>query len=259
MKTDLWETLQRKPIYLDCAGKVLEIERDEVKYFYEPLGELILSRSLPARREIIAIAGPPGSGKSAFAAALAAVVNALAGRELAALVGLDGWHYPNTYLDAHLIEKDGSRIPLRKIKGAPETYDHAAIGHFLEGVQSTARLTYPVYSRETHDPIPADGLIESGQRVVILEGNYWLLDEPPWRHFRKHCDLSVFLKAAPETLLDGLRERHLRGGKTPEWVEAHLQSVDLPNIQYVLAHSTQADVIIRKADNRRIQGLVWRR
>jgi pantothenate kinase len=258
MKADLWETLQRKPIYLDRASKALEIERDEVKFFYAPLGELILNRSLPVRREIVAVAGPPGSGKSAFAAALTAVVNALAGRELAATVGLDGWHYPNAYLDTHLIEKDGNRIPLRKIKGAPETYDHEAIGRFLEDVQSTARLTYPVYSRETHDPFPADGLIETGQRVVILEGNYWLLDEPPWCNFRNHIGLSIFLKAAPETLLDGLRERHLRGGKTAEWVEAHLQSVDLPNIKHVLAHSTQADVIIKKANSRRIQSLVWR-
>lgn len=257
MEADLWERLSRAPLYLDRTSQRLELDRQEVARFYVPLARCVLQRRKPAQREIVAVAGPPGSGKTAFAALLTAVIDVLAGEKLAALVGLDGWHYPNAHLDSHTIRRGDETLLLRKIKGAPETYDQGAIRAFLAAARGSEQLVYPVYSRELHDPIPGAGVIEPGQRIVVLEGNYWLLDEAPWKQYQALFDLRVFLRAEPEVLLAGLRERHLRGGKSPEFVVEHLRRVDLPNIERVLGRSGPADVVVAKAGSQRISGLEW--
>jgi putative kinase len=257
METNLWETLRRVPLFLDQTSKRLELDREEITRFYEPLAHRVLEGRRAGRREIVAVAGPPGSGKTAFAATLVAVLNVLEPADPAVLVGLDGWHYPNAYLDSHRILRDGESLRLRDIKGAPETYDRDKILAFLSEVQRAERLVYPVYSRELHDPMPNAGTIESGQQIVVLEGNYWLLHESPWTEFQPVFDLGIFLTAEPGTLLDGLRERHLRGKKSLEFVEQHMRKVDLPNIQRVLDNSGHADVVVYKADSRRISGVEW--
>lgn len=256
-EADLWERLGRTSLNLDRTSQRLELDRQEVMHFYELLARCVLERRRPDRREIVAVAGPPGSGKSAFATVLTAVLDALAGEKLAALVGLDGWHFSNAYLDSHTIQRGGETVPLRKIKGAPETYDQLEILAFLSAVRRARRLAYPVYSRYLHDPIAEAGVIESWQQIVVLEGNYWLLDEPPWKQYQPLFDLRIFLKAKPESLLAGLRERHLRGQKNPEFVAEHMRLVDLPNIERVLDGSGPADVVVLKTDSRRINGLEW--
>jgi putative kinase len=255
MEQNLWEALGRVPLFLDQTSKPLKLDREEIDRFYEPLARHVLDRPRSGRRKIVAVAGPPGSGKSAFAATLVAVLNVLDPTGPAVLVPLDGWHYPNAYLDSHTVLRDGESLILRAIKGAPETYDRDKIAAFLSEVQGANRIAYPVYSRELHDPVPDAGIIEAGQRVVVLEGNYWLLNEPPWTAFQPRFDLRVFLTAEPDALLEGLRERHLRGKKNPAFVEQHMRAVDVPNIRRVLDHSGQADVVVHKADSRRISSM----
>ena len=140
--------------------------------------------------------------------------------------GLDGWHYPNAYLDSHTVERAGERVLLRTIKGAPETYDQGKIRAFLAAARNAGRLVFPVYSRERHDPIPEGGRLEPWQKILVLEGNYWLLDDRPWRDYRAFFDLRIFLKAGAATLLDGLAARHLRVEKArSSWMSTYARSI----------------------------------
>jgi pantothenate kinase len=183
---------------------------------------------------------------------LVAVLNAVAEGSVAALVGLDGWHYSNAYLDTHSIERGGERIALRSIKGAPETFDAAAAYDCLSRIRLGGRVSFPVYSRKLHEPIPDGETIEAGHRIVVVEGNYLLLDEEPWMPFRGLFDVRIFISARPQTLLDGLRGRHLRGGKASVQTERHMRQVDLPNIKRVLPSAVHAQLCVYKSDIRRI-------
>jgi hypothetical protein len=64
--------------------------------------------------------------------------------------------------------------------------------------------------------------------------------------------VRVFISASLETLLDGLRGRHLRGGKVPEQIERHIREVDLPNVKRVEPSAVYAQVHVYKADTWRI-------
>jgi len=206
---------------------------------------------------MVAVAGPPGSGKTAFATILVAMVNAEASDDLAVLVGLDGWHYPNDYLATHYMDRGGERIALRSIKGAPETFDATGAYDCLSEIRRGEHVSFPVYSRRLHEPVPGGGSVDSSHKIVVVEGNYLLLDEDPWNRFRQLFDVRVFISASLETLMDGLKERHLRGGKTLAATERQIREVDLPNARRVGPSVVHAQVLVHKASTRRIDRIEW--
>ncbi len=257
LQETIWHKLHTETVFLDGTDHPLLLERQEIFGFYFPLAKFFLKHCRADQRTLVAVAGPPGCGKTAFAATLRLVINAIQEQDYAVAIGMDGWHFPNAYLDNHTVEWNGQPVSLRKLKGSPETFDQDAIQSFLNNIRRKETLAFPVYSRQTHDPIPEGGQLKPSHRMVILEGNYWLLNQAPWRAFQKFFDFSIMLKASPESLLDALRNRHLRGGKTSEWVEEHLQQIDRVNIELVLSNSIPADIVVEKRDSYHIKHIDW--
>jgi len=253
LQAAVWERLRRGNLLLDQTEVPLEIDREQVERFYHPLATRLLSMSQSVPRLMVAVVGPPGSGKTAFATTLVAVTNAEAEDDVAVLVGLDGWHYPDAYLAAHFIERGGEQVTLRSIKGAPETFDVAAAYDCLSRIRLGGRVSFPVYSRRLHEPVPAGGAIHPAQKIVVVEGNYLLLDEEPWLRFRALFDVRVYISASVETLVAGLRERHLRGGRTAAYAERQIREVDLPNARRIGSSVHQAQVVVHKSDMRCIE------
>ena len=257
MQPGVWERVARSKLYLDQTDKPLDIDRSQVDEFYHPLATDLLSRCSSGPRLMVAVAGPPGCGKTAFATILVAVINAEADENLAVFVGLDGWHYPNEYLTTHFIERGDERIALRRIKGAPETFDTAAAYDGLTQMRRGGLVIFPVYSRRLHEPVPGGGTVRPSHKIVVVEGNYLLLGEDPWRRFRDLFDLRIFISAPLETLMASLAERHQRGGKTPETITRHMHEVDLPNVRRVMAGAAYAQVLVHKADAKNVERIEW--
>lgn len=259
---DFWERLSKDSLYLDQTEKRLEVDRLQVEQFYLPLAEYLIAHLENQARLVIGVAGPPGCGKSAFSALLAAVINARTAQDIpyqdtASVVGMDGWHFPNTYLDHHTLLRSGKMVFLRSIKGAPETFDAQAMLTCLESIRQGGTVDFPVYSRQLHDPIPNGGQICFNHRFVIVEGNYLFLNEPPWDAFRPSFDVRIFVTASLQAIQAGLLERHLRGGKAPEPAQRHIQEVDLPNAERVLSGSIPASIVVHKLDSKVIQSMDW--
>ncbi len=257
MSASIWARLQSASLFLDQSAHPLEIERTEVEAFYEPLARRFLAQLKAPKRRLIAIAGPPGCGKSSFALILSAVINLLAEAEVCAVVGQDGWHFSNAYLETHTTRRAGHALSLRQVKGSPETFDVQGLHACLLRMREESELTFPVYSRVAHDPLPAKGLLRREHKLILIEGNYLLLRRPGWQELGPLFDTQVFITAPLESLLENLRERHRRGGKDEAAAEAHIQAVDLPNIRLVLSASSPADILIEKADARHIRRIIY--
>lgn len=249
--------LHLPPLTLDGTATPLDVDPEEVERFYIPLAQFVLNARREPRRLLVGVAGPPASGKSVLAAIVAAVINALAGAEISLPVGLDGWHYPNSYLDSHSILKGGQRVPLRKIKGAPDSFDAASALDFLRRLSSEDTLPYPVYSRVSHDPVPSATPILPSHRVIFFEGNYLFLQRPPWSAFFPLFDLTIFVSAPRAKMIAGLRERHLRSGKDPSAVDAHIAFSDLGNLDLILSESATAAIRVDKWDSRSIKEIIY--
>ncbi len=182
----------------------------------------------PGRR-VIAVAGAPGSGKSTLAARL---VEAL---ENAALVPMDGFH-----LDDRLLEEDG----LLSRKGAPETFDAAGCVALVARLRAGGEVIHPVFDRSRELAIAGAGRVPAGTRLVVVEGNYLLLNRAPWRDLAGLWDLSVMLEVPMGELRRRLTARWQALGKDPARIEAHLHN-DLANAETVLRQSLPADLVVR--------------
>lgn len=188
----------------------------------------------PGQRILVAVAGPPASGKSTLADGLRASVNAL-GRS-AALLAMDGFH-----LDDQVLVPRGLRLR----KGAPHTFDVAGLTCILERLRANAEpeIAVPVFDRDLEIARAGAAMIPTTAEVVIIEGNYLLLDADGWRDLRTFFDVTVLLSTSE----DALRERLLArwSGLPKDEALAKLEENDLPNGRLILHSSVPADFTIQ--------------
>jgi len=238
---------------LEVAGYSIEARTSigELWRVYVPLCSALLDRCARQQgsRFLVGIAGPPGSGKSVFAALLTTLLNCIGEHpsEVAVTVPLDGFHFPNAYLDTHyVVGADGERRSLRKIKGAPGTFDLAGFLRALERLHSDERVTLPRYDRRLHEPVENGIAVEPHHRLVLVEGNYLLVQAGGWQAVQALLNLRLFLKMALSAVRPGMVERHVRGGRTREDAERHFDRVDLPNYGISMQSAAMADLVIER-------------
>jgi len=231
----------------------IQFTDEEIVRFYLPLADHLIERLGGRSRLIAGIAGPPGSGKTSLSRLLARVIDhVLEIEKVAVHIGMDGWHYSNTYLETHDYLTDGIRKPLKEIKGAPQTFDLHSFRTFIEFVRIGKTESYPIYSRKNHDVLPGVGKISPQTRFFLCEGNYLHLDVKGWQDVAKAFDLRIFIDAPDTILRIALRNRHLRGGKDAALVENFIEEVDLKNAALVQEKRLPADIEIDKLDEVRI-------
>ncbi len=187
-------------------------------------------------RRVIAVAGPPASGKSTFADTLVRAMNATNGH--AAVVPMDGFH-----LDNRLLDEDGQRAR----KGAPETFDAAGLMRLVNALQSGDDVIYPIFDRARDIAIAGAGRIAAQCETVVIEGNYLLHDAPVWRDLCQHWSLSIALTPPRALLRARLVARWLEHGFSPEDAGARADQNDMKNADLVLEHMLPADLTLREA------------
>jgi pantothenate kinase-related protein Tda10 len=118
------------------------------------LAPRILAAAEGRARVLVALAGPPGAGKSTLAAALAA---ALPG---ARVVPMDGFH-----LDYAVVDAGG----LRARKGAPETFDLPGFRHLLTRLRAEAEVAIPVFDRAADMARAGAAVVAAADRILIVD------------------------------------------------------------------------------------------
>jgi pantothenate kinase len=183
-------------------------------------------------RAVLGIAGAPGSGKSTLAERL---VDALG--PAAAWVPMDGFHLADAALE---------RLGLRDRKGAPETFDALGYAALLRRLRDSQQVVWaPGFERGLEQPLAGEIAIGPEIELVVTEGNYLLLDEPPWREVRAALDEVWFLDLDDDVRRKRLVARHIEFGKSPEEAEAWVSRVDDANAVLVLASRDRADRVLR--------------
>jgi pantothenate kinase len=192
------------------------------------LAALIRERAAGQGRFITALAGAPGSGKSTLAAEVVAALGAGA-----RVVPMDGFHY-----DDEVLEARGQRAR----KGAPYTFDAQGFLHLIRRLRAEDEVAFPVFDRSMELSRAAADVVTKADRFLVVEGNYLLLNEPPWDALAPLFDLTVFLDVPIAELDRRLLARWAHYGKTPAEARAWIDGNDMPNIEKVIHHSRAADV-----------------
>jgi pantothenate kinase len=203
------------------------------------LADDILAR-LGSKRMIIAIAGAPGAGKSTLAESLHDALNRLHSG-VAAVMPMDGYHLDNALLDAR---------GLRSRKGSPPTFDVDTLARDLARIRAADRpVILPVFDRELDLSRAGAREVPPEVRVILLEGNYLLLDDSPWRELAHLFDMTIFL-AVPEAELERrLIERWRHYGHDPDAARARALGNDIPNARLVASASRPADITLTQTSD----------
>lgn len=186
------------------------------------------------RRLLVAIAGPPAGGKSTLAAALVEAFDD------AVLVPMDGFH-----LDDALLRPAG----LLARKGSPETFDVDGFVALLDRIRDDdgRAVHVPVFDRARELARAGAATVAPTHRTVVVEGNYLLLDEPPWRALATRFDLTIMLGVEEAVLRERLVRRWLENGFGEEEALARAERNDLPNGRRSSNGSIAADLELTTA------------
>jgi len=247
------DTVSGREFVLDLAGQLtsVRVTETQLREIHLPLLAEFADRADGCGgRVIVFLAGPPGSGKSTMAGMWQVLAAEDPVNVSVQALPMDGFHLPNAVLDVHTTVRDGREIPLRQIKGAPETFDLAGIRTALNVLRTGEPLTWPAYDRKLHDPVP-DAIAMLTDGVFVVEGNYLLLDEPGWRELRQFADVTVFIEADEEELRHDLLNRYCRGGRSRAEAIAHYEFSDRRNFQRMMTRQQHADIRLRTSADRK--------
>lgn len=200
----------------------------------EKLIRTIRERATGPDRFIVALAGPPASGKSSLAATL---VKALAPG--ARVVPMDGFHYDDAVLAAR---------GLLARKGSPASFDAPGFVHLVRRLRTEDEVAIPIFDRRMELSRAAADVVTADDRIAIIEGNYLLLDADPWRALDPLFDLTIFLDVPEAELIRRLTARWKQHGREDQAARDWIASNDLPNAMTVIRQSRPADVMLANSD-----------
>jgi len=185
-------------------------------------------------RRLLGITGAPGAGKSTVAAEVVALVG-----PRAVVVPMDGFHLAQTELE---------RIGRADRKGAPDTFDADGFVALLARLRTPGRTVYaPEYRRDLRNAVAGAIAVPSEVTLVVVEGNYLLLDDHGFGPVAGLLDESWFLALDDDVRLDRLVARHEAFGKSPQAARAWSHGPDESNARLVAATAVRADVVVTPA------------
>ena len=182
---------------------------------------------------ILGLVGAPGAGKSTLAERIVTELG-----DAACLLPMDGYHLANATL---------ARLGRADRKGAPDTFDAAGYVATLRRIRAGGEVVYvPRFHREVEESYAAEIAVDpTTTRLVVTEGNYLLLDEPPWSGVRDLLDACWYVTVDESLRLRRLVDRHIAYGKEPDTAHAWAHGSDRANAELVAATARHADALVR--------------
>jgi len=201
----------------------------------ETLSDKLQSRCAqlsPGEKFWIGLAGAPGSGKSTLARELKTHLG-----DSLCVLPMDGYHFYRKELDEM---PDPEMAHARR--GAPFTFNANRFVKDLQNARMSGVGSFPGFQHGTGDPVEGEIVLREDHRLVVVEGNYLLLDEKPWCRLRESVfDETWFLHVPIEECKARLIHRHQQeSGRTETEAKHRVDTNDGPNAELVLASMKNA-------------------
>ena len=197
--------------------------------------DLIRDRGLK-KRSITALCGPPAAGKSTLALKLVKLLNEIEANS-ATVLPMDGFHFDNSIL----ILKN-----LLARKGSPPTFDVGGLMSILSRLKKNneSEVVVPVYYRKMQLAKAGARIIPKSLRYIIVEGNYLLLNQDPWKKLSLFFETTVSINVDIETLRQRLAFRWQDHGLNKKEINDKVTGNDLINAELVIKKSKKAEFFI---------------
>jgi pantothenate kinase len=131
------------------------------------------------------------------------------------------------------------------VKGAPETFDAGGFVHLLRRLRTAEELVYaPIFNRALEQAISAAIPVPPDVELVVVEGNYLLLPDPPWSTGRPLFDLAIYLEVPAAVRVPRLLARARDGGRDAAAAHDWVHRNDEANARIIAASRDRADAVL---------------
>lgn len=185
--------------------KAFFYEEDIQNVFIPLLNKLVSLYKEKNRRIICYIAAAPGTGKSTLVSFLEDIFKSIYHDISLQVIGMDGFHHHTSYLKTHYATIDNHKVMLNDIKGSYLTFDVDKLLLKVNELTIKKEICWPYYDRNLHNPI--EDKIKVNSDIVIIEGNYLLLKEPPYDRLIQYADYTIYIDANINMLKERLINR----------------------------------------------------
>ena len=211
--------------------------------FLPLLQKLTAMQKAAGRRILVMLVAPPGAGKTTLLSFLYRLSREQSGITPIQVIGMDGFHRRQEYLESHHVLRDGESVPMVKIKGAPVTFDLDKLKSSIQIVSEGKPCGWPRYERLLHNTVENAIFVDSD--IVILEGNYLLLDMDGWRELSGYADYTVSVTADEDFLRARLIDRRVKTGPDEAESTRFVDYSDMPNVRLCLEKTKPTDLQLR--------------
>ena len=189
-----------------------------------------LDQNTLKKRYFIALAGPPASGKSTISEKLNEDLN-IKGFP-SDILQMDGFHLDNAILSSQNL------LPR---KGSPETFDVMGLKSFLIRLANEPEVIVPIFDRALELSRSSAVTISNNKKIIIVEGNYLLLNSHPWSELNDYFDSRIMIHCEESVLEKRLIDRWKGFNLTQDQINQKVYENDLPNGVNVNQNSIEAD------------------
>lgn len=210
--------------------------------FLPLLRDLTQRQKETKERFVVFVAAPPAVGKTTLCQFLEYLSQQHDDITDVQAVGLDGFHYHSDYINSHNAWISGKEVPMKSVKGCPETYDTEKLTQKLQRIKKE-NILWPIYDRNIHDVV--EDVTKVTKDIVLIEGNWLLLKEEPWASMKEAADYTILILAEEEMLKERLIGRKEKGGLTRQEAEEWYINSDSVNVRRVLETSSDADLMLK--------------
>ena len=189
-----------------------------------------LDQNTLKKRYFIALAGPPASGKSTISEKLNEDLN-IKGFP-SDILQMDGFHLDDAILSSQNL------LPR---KGSPETFDVMGLKSFLIRLANEPEVIVPIFDRSLELSRSSAVTISENKKIIIVEGNYLLLNSNPWNELNNYFDSRVMIHCEESVLEKRLIDRWKGFNLTQDQINQKVYENDLPNGVNVIQNSIEAD------------------
>ncbi|XP_038874801.1 putative uridine kinase C227.14 [Benincasa hispida] len=235
------------------------VEGSCIDDIYDDLARRLLpmaaAASDPDLKYIVGLAGPPGAGKTTIASEVVQRLNKLWPQkassmdsqvkpaDVAAVLPMDGFHLYRSQLDAMENPEEAHAR-----RGAPWTFNPQLLLTCLKTLKSQGSVYAPSFDHGVGDPVEDDIFVSLRHKVVIVEGNYLLLDDGVWKEISSMFNEKWFVEIDIDKSMERVLKRHISTGKPPDVAKWRIEYNDRPNAELIMKSKKNADLVIRSVD-----------
>lgn len=252
---------KNKCVTLFCSQKreFSVVEGRCIDDIYDDLARRLLptaaAASDPDLKYIVGLAGPPGAGKTTIASEVVQRLNKLWPQkassmdsqvkpaDVAAVLPMDGFHLYRSQLDAMENPEEAHAR-----RGAPWTFNPQLLLTCLKTLRSQGSVYAPSFDHGVGDPVEDDIFVSLQHKIVIVEGNYLLLDDGVWKEISSMFDEKWFVEIDIDKSMERVLKRHISTGKPPDVAKWRIEYNDRPNAELIMKSKKNADLVIRSVD-----------